>query len=348
MSKELLKIDRLPTLSEFRFILFEVLEQGNSISVFDMSIICKGKSLNLALSFEHTITFLQALSLIKLENNFIRRTLSNVEEFKSDYYLCTYISTSLISLIDSSGELEKVFNSRVIKFDYTKDSFSLNVNSIPISSPLIKIFLLNMEIAYPDKNTNSKILVYNIYKPFFVDKILPKVLTSGLTLDVDLSLNIIEKKALALKSTTMAGVNVFISYSHQDELIKQELENHFSGLRRNGSINDWNDRMIQAGDIWDSKIKEKLMQAEIVIFLISSDFMASNYINNVEIKNAVERHHNSQIKIIPIIARPCDFTSLPISNLQALPKNAKPITSWENRDEAYLDVVNQFKKLLLT
>jgi len=289
--------------------------------------------------------FLKAMSLIDiLEDGLIRRNLPDVTALRSDYHLCSYMMHGFIELIERSGELSKVFNSRVIKFDVVKDSFSINMNSIPLSFPLVKLFLLNIGMAYPDKNTNSKILINHIYKQFFIEEVLSRVLVGDSTLDLDLSPALKEKE---LKMTSiMPGINVFISYSHKDELIKEELENHFSGLRRNGLINDWNDRMIQAGDTWEAEIKEKLNSAEIVIFLVSSDFMASNYINNVEIKNAMERHNRSLIKIIPVIARPCDFASLPISDMQALPKNAKAITLWENKDEAYLDVVNQFKKLL--
>jgi hypothetical protein len=347
MSGELLKIDKLPTLSEFRFILLEVLDKDESIPLFDLYSICKGRSLNLALSFEHTMKFLKVMCLIDvLEDDRVRRNLSNAEALRSDYHLCIYMTKEFIALIERSGELHKIFNSRVIKFDVNKDSFSINVNSIPLSFPLIKLFLLNVGMAYPDKNTNSKLLINHIYKQFFIDEVLSKVLDGGSTLDLDLTPVPKDREEELKITSTMPGVNVFISYSHKDELIKEELENHFSGLRRNGLINDWNDRMIQAGDLWEAEIKEKLNNAEIVIFLVSSDFMASNYIHNVEIKNAMERHNSSLIKIIPVIARPCDFASLPISNIQALPKNAKAITLWENKDEAYLDVVNQFKKLL--
>gem|GEM_PF-2570430 len=340
MSGELLKIDKLATLNELRFILLEVLNRDHLISIFDVSMICKGRSLNLALSFDHSIKFLKYLSLIEiLQDDMIKRKLTDIEEFKSDYHLCTYVASTLIEIIEESGDLNKVFNAKVIKFDYTRDSFSINVNAIPLSFPLVKLFLLNMGIAYPDKNTNSKIFINSIYKQFFIEKVLPRISGGSPTLELDFNE---EPKII----THMAGVNVFISYSHKDESIKEELENHFSGLRRNGIINDWNDRMIQAGDVWEAEIKDKLQKAEIVIFLVSSDFMASNYINNVEIKSAMERHNQSLTKIIPIIARPCDFESLPISNIQALPKNARAITSWDNKDEAYLDVVTQFKKML--
>jgi hypothetical protein len=348
MSGEFLKIDKLPTLNEFRFILLEVLDRDEAIPLFDLSSICKGRSLNLALSFEHSMKFLKIMSLIDiLEDDRIKLNLPDAESLRSDYHLCSYMMRGFIKLVERSEELHKIFNSRVVKFDVTNDSFSINVNSIPLSFPLVKLFLLNIGIANPDKNTNSKIIVNHIYKQFFIDEVLSKVLDGGSSLDLDFTSNSTTQEEPKVISI-MPGVNVFISYSHKDELIKEELENHFSGLRRNGLINDWNDRMIQAGDLWEAEIKEKLNNAEIVIFLVSSDFMASNYIHNVEIKNAMDRHNNSLIKIVPVIARPCDFASLPISNIQALPKNAKAITLWENKDEAYLDVVNQFKKLLLS
>jgi len=81
------------------------------------------------------------------------------------------------------------------------------------------------------------------------------------------------------------------------------------------------------------------------IFLVSSDFMASEFINDIEIKKAIERHKNREVIIVPIIIRPCDFQSLPISKFQALPKDAKPVSKWEDVDEAWLDIVISLKKV---
>ncbi len=140
--------------------------------------------------------------------------------------------------------------------------------------------------------------------------------------------------------------NIFISYAHKDEEYKDKLYNHLSGLRNSGFINDWNDRQILPGQEWDDQIKGNLEAADIIIFLVSSDFMASNYINDNEIANSMQRHANGEVLIVPVVIRPCDLPSLSISKFQALPKNAQPISTWPNEDEAFLDVVNQLKRLI--
>ncbi|MDQ3020628.1 MAG: toll/interleukin-1 receptor domain-containing protein [Bacteroidota bacterium] len=142
------------------------------------------------------------------------------------------------------------------------------------------------------------------------------------------------------------AINIFISYSHADELYKNDLVNHLSGLKRSGIINDWDDRKILPGEKWDEEIKKHFKDSKLVLFLVSSDFMASDYIQDIEIRTAIEKHERGEITIVPIIIRDCDYTSLSLSKFQALPKNAKPISSWENKDEGWANVVQQLKKII--
>ena len=139
---------------------------------------------------------------------------------------------------------------------------------------------------------------------------------------------------------------LFISYAHEDEKYKEALTSHLSGLERSGKIDPWNDREIQPGQEWDDSIKRELEAADIILFLISSDFIASNYIHDVEIEKAMHRFERGQVQVVPIILRPCHWTSLPIAKLQALPKNAKPISSWEDQDEAWLSTVKGISSII--
>lgn len=131
---------------------------------------------------------------------------------------------------------------------------------------------------------------------------------------------------------------VFISYSHADDTYRDELDKQLSILKRNGIVEVWHDRRLVAGEDWDHGIKSELERADIILLLVSSDFIASDYINDVEIKRAVDRHHSGSACVIPIIVRPCIWDLAPFAKLQALPKNAKAISKWANIDEAYLDV----------
>ncbi|SHH28766.1 TIR domain-containing protein [Chryseolinea serpens] len=154
--------------------------------------------------------------------------------------------------------------------------------------------------------------------------------------------------APAPKPKSSAGIKIFISYARKDEKFKDALAEHLSGLRNNKIIEDWTDKELLAGDVWNDAICQVLEESKIILFLVSSTFMNSNYINEVEIKRALERNKEGDAIIIPIIIRPCDFKSLPLQKFAALPKNLKPISDWTSRDKAWLDVVDGLKKVIAT
>jgi hypothetical protein len=89
---------------------------------------------------------------------------------------------------------------------------------------------------------------------------------------------------------------------------------------------------------WKMEIDENLESAEIVLLLVSADFLASDYCYDVELKRALDRHKKGELVVIPIILRPVDFEDSPFAKLQALPTDARPVTSWPDRDEAWLNV----------
>lgn len=142
------------------------------------------------------------------------------------------------------------------------------------------------------------------------------------------------------------SLKIFISYSHQDEELKDQFLEHLSSLKNSGKISEWNDRKITPGDKWKNEIDENLKDSDIVVFLISSAFMSSNYCVNIEAKTAIEMHSEEQAVLIPVVVRAADWEDSELSKFQALPKDAKPISSWEVRDEGWLDVVRGIKKIL--
>jgi hypothetical protein len=141
-------------------------------------------------------------------------------------------------------------------------------------------------------------------------------------------------------------MRLFYSYAHEDEELRKKLEKHLSPLRNQGAIDDWWDGDITAGAEWDAEIKERLNTADIILLLVSADFLSSDYIWRVEIEKAMQRHQAGEARVIPVILRPCDWQNSPFGKLQALPQNAKPITRWEDRDEAFLNVVEGIKKAI--
>jgi hypothetical protein len=137
----------------------------------------------------------------------------------------------------------------------------------------------------------------------------------------------------------MAPTEVFFSYAHNDEDLRNELANHLSLLKRQSVIREWHDRQITAGEEWAGEISSHLQTAEIILLLVSSDFLASDYCYDIEMQRALERHEAGDARVIPIILRPLDWHDAPFGKLQALPTDGKPITTWRNHDEAFVDVV---------
>ena len=139
---------------------------------------------------------------------------------------------------------------------------------------------------------------------------------------------------------------VFISYAHTDEVYRKELEKHLSVLKRNGYIDTWTDRQIIPGENWTHHISKELEEAKVILLLISSDFLASKYCYDIEMIRAIERHHNQEAIVVPIILRFCDWSDTPFAIIQGLPANAKPVKYWSDQDEAFLNIVEGIKVLL--
>jgi hypothetical protein len=151
----------------------------------------------------------------------------------------------------------------------------------------------------------------------------------------------------------MEPVKTFISYSHADEAFKDELVTALSPLKRAKQIDIWDDRAILVGNKWDEEIKKALAQCEMAIFLLSPDFLASDYVNDVEITGAMQRHQENRIRLVFVMIRNCDVNShvIPgqryrLKDFQGLPKNFKAVNSWTLREEAWMNVVQGIKPVI--
>jgi len=142
------------------------------------------------------------------------------------------------------------------------------------------------------------------------------------------------------------GMKAFVSYSHRDERYLRRLDVAISQLRRNGLISTWHDRKILPGKEWDRQIDENLKESNLVLMLVSPDFLASDYAYGREMSLAMERRRSGLAIVIPIILRASDWPNSPLGSLQALPSNARPVLSWTNRDEAWLDVAQGLRRLI--
>ncbi|MCB0610295.1 MAG: TIR domain-containing protein [Lewinella sp.] len=139
---------------------------------------------------------------------------------------------------------------------------------------------------------------------------------------------------------------VFFSYSKHDREMLEELQEHLYPLQRESKIIVWDDHRILPGEEWDEKIKTELAQADIILLLVSVKFLNTKYIWDIEITEAMERHKRKEARVIPVILKPCDWQGMPFGKLNGLPIKGKAVTSYDDRDEGWMEVVKGIKNVL--
>ncbi|MGO9601076.1 MAG: toll/interleukin-1 receptor domain-containing protein [Isosphaeraceae bacterium] len=143
-----------------------------------------------------------------------------------------------------------------------------------------------------------------------------------------------------------APIEVFFSYSHKDEELRNELEEHLALMKRQGIVATWHDRRITPGAEWSDEIDSRLERSRLILLLVSSSFLASDYCYGKEMSLALERHFRGEVLVIPVIVRPVDWRSAPFARIQGLPLDAKPVTLWTNRDQAWTDVAQGIRRAI--
>ena len=134
-------------------------------------------------------------------------------------------------------------------------------------------------------------------------------------------------------------IKVFYCYAREDQGLRDELEKHLINLKRIYRLQTWFDRQIMPGEHWEDAIDEHLNAADLILLLISPDFMASDYCYNKEMARALTRHASNEARVIPVLLRRVHWKGAPFSSIQMLPTDVLPIVRWADRDEAFYDVV---------
>jgi TIR domain-containing protein len=149
------------------------------------------------------------------------------------------------------------------------------------------------------------------------------------------------------RGEVLMAVKLFFCYAHEDEPLLNKLKTQLSPLRRQGLIEMWHDRDISAGTEWEEEIKQQLNTAQVILLLVSPDFMDSDYCYSIEMQRAIERHDLGEAIVIPVILRPVSWQEV-FGKLQALPTDAKPIvsSSWHYQDEAFFNVTEGIRKAI--
>lgn len=141
----------------------------------------------------------------------------------------------------------------------------------------------------------------------------------------------------------MQPPTIFFSYSHRDRKLRDHLERHLSALKQQAIISSWHDGSVLPGQEWDEAIKSNLNSAQIILLLISADFLSSDYINRIELTRALERHQQGAAVVIPIILRPVYWGNTPFAKLKVLPLDGKAVIKWATIDEAFENVAQGIK-----
>ncbi|SRR6266487_1167745 len=149
-----------------------------------------------------------------------------------------------------------------------------------------------------------------------------------------------------MAGTSKQEIKLFYCYAREDKPLRDELEKHLAWLERRYQLTNWHDREILPGEEWEQAIDTHLNTAHLILLLISPDFMASEYCYGKEMQRALERHQAGTCRVVPILLRPTYWEDAPFSHLQLLPTNAKAITRWPDRDEAFQDVVGEINRTI--
>jgi O-acetyl-ADP-ribose deacetylase (regulator of RNase III) len=161
-------------------------------------------------------------------------------------------------------------------------------------------------------------------------------LRAALDLNTDQRLRMAQRE----QSSRQKPASVFFSYAREDEELFRKLRDHLGGLRAGGYIKDWSDGQIVPGHEWEPEIMRRLDDADIILLLITSGFLGSEFINKIELVRALERHRCGDVIVIPVILKPADWQSTALQGLQALPKDGKAVTAWPDPDTAYVNIAH--------
>jgi cell division protein FtsN len=148
------------------------------------------------------------------------------------------------------------------------------------------------------------------------------------------------------ESTITRPIRVFVAYAREDEVHRDQMLKTLRDWERQGRIVVWADHRVVAGEPWDEAIRSKLAAADLFLFLMSRDSIASEYIDGVEIRSALERHRKGEAHVFPVIVRRCDWQDTRLGALQAVPRSTKPVAEYKDPDDFWHEVRQELKTVI--
>ncbi|MGB0840443.1 MAG: toll/interleukin-1 receptor domain-containing protein, partial [Chitinophagales bacterium] len=139
--------------------------------------------------------------------------------------------------------------------------------------------------------------------------------------------------------------SIFVCYHSEDEVYKEALNKHLTPLVRLQKVTLWDKSYINAGEQYEDKIFQELEKANLVLCLISSDFIADDFCYSSQLKRILTAHKKGVQKIIPIKIRNARWQKLPLAQLKAFPDKKWVGTNPKN-DDAWVEVVEGVERLI--
>jgi energy-coupling factor transporter ATP-binding protein EcfA2 len=144
----------------------------------------------------------------------------------------------------------------------------------------------------------------------------------------------------------MASLKLVYSLAPADDRFRERLSSHLHSLVQKGQLIEWHEQLIPPGSDRTQERRLAWRSADILLLLLSADYFSSDACNNDEIQEALERHRQGTLLLVPILIRPCDWQATPLVDLQLLPRNKVPVTTWADQDEAFLSIALELRQLL--
>ena len=160
-------------------------------------------------------------------------------------------------------------------------------------------------------------------------------------------------------------VKLFFCYAPEDEPLRKELENHLTLLERQGYLAGWSGRAAGEGDDWRAEIERRMNEAQVILLLVSADFIASDHLYEVELPRALKRREEGAT-VLGVLLRPSDWRHGDLKSLDMLPRTdgatvfattprglggitpagVVPVTEWASHDAAFMSVAQTLREKL--
>lgn len=151
------------------------------------------------------------------------------------------------------------------------------------------------------------------------------------------------RKSAVHATSVRRSCRIFVSYARVDEPHRLRLAVHLAPLVREGLVDVWCDQAVAAGSDWERDIQHELATADIVMLLVTPDFVASDYCFERELPEVLRRNEEDGLCVLPVLVKSVDLVNLPIGRFQGLPTDLWPISAWRDADEAWLRVARDVR-----